>query len=193
MNNENERELLPCPFCGFHDPTEDEQGILILRPDYLTPRPLKIVHGYSRMCGMCGVRTPTCETLEQADTRWNTRQAAPEAPAEPLDRDALWEAAESFCYKSDIDDLTVKHIDLVADFAQTHVDLRTMFAFEAGQRAEREKYNELIMAVASKYPNETRHQTALRYIQQAESNKGDGIATASLETPLSGEEKPDEK
>ncbi|MDA3835144.1 MAG: hypothetical protein PF495_17305 [Spirochaetales bacterium] len=31
-----------------------------------------------------------------------------------------------------------------------------------------EKYGELIMAVCNKYPNETRHETALRYIQQAE-------------------------
>lgn len=31
-----------------------------------------------------------------------------------------------------------------------------------------EKYNELIMAVAKKFTNETRHQTALRYIQEAE-------------------------
>lgn len=31
-----------------------------------------------------------------------------------------------------------------------------------------ELYNELIFAVGNKYPNETRHQTALRYIQQAE-------------------------
>ncbi len=30
------------------------------------------------------------------------------------------------------------------------------------------KYMELIMAVASKYPDETRHQTALRYIREAE-------------------------
>ncbi len=30
------------------------------------------------------------------------------------------------------------------------------------------KYNELIMAVESKYPNETRYETALRYIKQAE-------------------------
>ena len=30
------------------------------------------------------------------------------------------------------------------------------------------KYNELIMAVARKFPDQTRHQTALRYIQQAE-------------------------
>lgn len=31
-----------------------------------------------------------------------------------------------------------------------------------------EKYRELIMAVASKFPDETRHETALRYIKQAE-------------------------
>jgi hypothetical protein len=32
-----------------------------------------------------------------------------------------------------------------------------------------EKYNELIMAVAEKFTNETRHETALRYINEAES------------------------
>lgn len=32
-----------------------------------------------------------------------------------------------------------------------------------------QRYSELIMAVACKFPNETRHETALRYIQQAES------------------------
>lgn len=31
-----------------------------------------------------------------------------------------------------------------------------------------EKYNELIMAVAKKYPNESRHETALRYIVERE-------------------------
>ena len=30
-----------------------------------------------------------------------------------------------------------------------------------------EKYNELIMAVAKKFTNETRHETALRYIKEA--------------------------
>lgn len=39
------------------------------------------------------------------------------------------------------------------------------------QRERVEKlYEELIMAVGNKYKGETRHQTALRYIQQAESN-----------------------
>jgi hypothetical protein len=31
-----------------------------------------------------------------------------------------------------------------------------------------ELYNELLFAVGNKYPNETRHQTALRYIKDAE-------------------------
>jgi hypothetical protein len=34
-----------------------------------------------------------------------------------------------------------------------------------------EAYDELIYAVARKFPNETRHQTALRYIQEAEQGK----------------------
>lgn len=34
-------------------------------------------------------------------------------------------------------------------------------------------YEELIMEVATKHPNETRHQTALRYIRQAESHQDD--------------------
>jgi hypothetical protein len=33
-----------------------------------------------------------------------------------------------------------------------------------------EKYMELLYSVASKFPNETRHQTALRYIKNAESH-----------------------
>lgn len=36
------------------------------------------------------------------------------------------------------------------------------------------KYNELIFAVGNKYPNETRHETALKYIRRAE--KSDGVA-----------------
>ena len=32
------------------------------------------------------------------------------------------------------------------------------------------KYQELIMAVGIKFPDESRHETALRYIQQAESH-----------------------
>ena len=41
-----------------------------------------------------------------------------------------------------------------------------------------ELYNELLFAVGNKYPNETRHQTALRYILQAE--KGDEKAVYGI-------------
>lgn len=37
-------------------------------------------------------------------------------------------------------------------------------------------YNELLMAVASKYPGEDRHDTALRYIQEREASEGGGPA-----------------
>jgi len=37
-----------------------------------------------------------------------------------------------------------------------------------------EKYNELILAVGNKHEGETRHQTALRYIKQAEESVGLG-------------------
>lgn len=42
------------------------------------------------------------------------------------------------------------------------------------------KYNELIMAVARKFPNETRHQTALRYINEAELAEQDYIPVGAL-------------
>lgn len=40
----------------------------------------------------------------------------------------------------------------------------------------KEKYHELLYAVGTKYPGETRHQTALRYIQRAESPTNHGPA-----------------
>lgn len=36
----------------------------------------------------------------------------------------------------------------------------------------RSKYDELIYAVESAFPNETRHETALRYIREAETSSG---------------------
>lgn len=40
-------------------------------------------------------------------------------------------------------------------------------------------YNELLFAVGRKYPGETRHQTALRYIQQAERGNTEADAKAA--------------
>ena len=63
-------------------------------------------------------------------------------------------------------------------------------AYEAEQkRAEkaealaeqfRKDYMELIMAVAKKYPNETRHQTALRYILEREQPSKDQCAVGAI-------------
>jgi len=38
------------------------------------------------------------------------------------------------------------------------------------EKSVEDRYAELILAVINKHPNETRHQTALRYIRQAENN-----------------------
>jgi hypothetical protein len=46
------------------------------------------------------------------------------------------------------------------------------------QPAQQELYNELLFSVARVHPHETRHQTALRYIQQAESGSSDQCEAA---------------
>ena len=43
---------------------------------------------------------------------------------------------------------------------------------EAGLAQAQENYMELLYGVSKKYPGESRHQTALRYIRQAESHHG---------------------
>lgn len=45
-------------------------------------------------------------------------------------------------------------------------------------------YDELIMAVARKHHGETRHQTALRYIQEAERAALSGVANAKDQTRI---------
>jgi hypothetical protein len=57
---------------------------------------------------------------------------------------------------------------------------------ELRKRAEA-KYDELILAVGKKYPDESRHETALRYIRQAEIPSADDMrpcAAPSTDTPL---------
>lgn len=48
----------------------------------------------------------------------------------------------------------------------------------------KEDYNELIMAVVRKFPNETRHQTALRYIREAEDRCSAGEAKDAEATKI---------
>ena len=43
-----------------------------------------------------------------------------------------------------------------------------------------QKYIQLILAVTSKYPNESRHETALRYINEREFNRSSGGVPQSV-------------
>jgi len=51
-------------------------------------------------------------------------------------------------------------------------------------RGLKEKYQQLIMAVETKYEGETSHETALKYIKRAENNDYGVAGNASLDKPL---------
>ena len=51
----------------------------------------------------------------------------------------------------------------------TDADVRGLCRAVLDAEEVNRKYHELLSAVGNKYPDETRHQTALRYIQQFES------------------------
>ena len=51
---------------------------------------------------------------------------------------------------------------------------------EAENKELKDKYYELLYAVEQKFPGETRHETALRYIRQREENKGGNIPQQAL-------------
>ena len=66
----------------------------------------------------------------------------------------------------------------IQDYTDNHSDCGKQLATLTAQ------YHELLYAVARKWPNETRHQTALRYIKEVESHE-DGAAQAA-EPPQEG-------
>lgn len=49
--------------------------------------------------------------------------------------------------------------------------------------AERDRYYELLYAVEKKHPGETRHETALRHIKQAEAQTGDAGQASREDAP----------
>lgn len=63
-------------------------------------------------------------------------------------------------------------------------EIRRLLASRNRARRERDemtdKYNELLFAVGLKFPGETRHQTALRYIKQAESASDLSVNVAEM-------------
>ena len=78
--------------------------------------------------------------------------------------------AEQFCKTCEEQDIKFIEPDFLAGWfanfwAAVHDPLQTQIE---SLKSENEKYDELIMAVQKKHPDESRHQTALRYIRQAE-------------------------
>jgi DNA-binding FadR family transcriptional regulator len=73
---------------------------------------------------------------------------------------------------AELTDLKERVRELEADLEGVQNSYKTGMELYLALKAEntvlRETYNELIMAVESKFPGETRHETALRYIQQGE-------------------------
>jgi len=82
-------------------------------------------------------------------TRAKTLKAADE-----LNKNALW------C----IDKILQKHSAAVLEEMRDQLNAK-----DRKYKVLKSKYDELIMAVAQKFPDESRHETALRYIQQRES------------------------
>ena len=66
-----------------------------------------------------------------------------------------------------------RQADRIAELEAMNADLMDKLT------AVRLLYDELLFGVASKYPNETRHKTALRYIQEAESSNDDTAKAGS--------------
>jgi hypothetical protein len=64
----------------------------------------------------------------------------------------------------------------------TQLEQDVAMAKSAERIAELEKkYNELIMAVSLKFPNETRHDTALRFIRERDMPPNDSVANQAKE------------
>jgi len=57
--------------------------------------------------------------------------------------------------------------------AQVEIVLKYIKKVEAKRRATEAKYHELLFAVETAHPRESRHETALRYIKNAERTDGE--------------------
>lgn len=79
-----------------------------------------------------------------------------------------WQAAQAAAKKHQCQPVCVFHEgNEIARLQAENVELR-------------KNYNELIMSVGRKFPDETRHQTALRYIQTTETQCIEGPASAAM-------------
>ena len=166
-------ELLPCPFCGGE----------ALPTAHLT------YNWFAPVCGRCNARGPSVKIerdsdpqemrnlMNQADENWNHRASPASAP-------------EGFALVPVVPTHAILDVMFNAGIDMHDVDLtliyRAMLAAAptppvSEDRKDAELYGELLYAVANKFSGESRHQTALRYIRNAE--KGSDNATTQEDKP----------
>ncbi len=86
--------------------------------------------------------------------------------------------------------LAVSNVTKFVDFASNRLtdrvaeDLKIVVGLATTYSVLRAQYDELLLAVASKCPGETRHQTALRYIREREDG---GSAASAIEAATAAE------
>ena len=166
-------ELLPCPFCGSSDIAFQEGSTF------------RWIEAMCQNCGAtCGETRATTlgEPDEEGDkrlaaTEWNRRASPASAP-------------EGFALVPVVPTHAILDVMFNAGIDMHDVDLtlvyRAMLAASptppvSEDQKDAELYKELIYAVANKFPGESRHQTALRYIRNAE--KGSDNAAMQEDTP----------
>lgn len=141
-------ELLPCPFCG---------GAMELVHDHTIENIDHVRHKLPSIdCPINGASGFSVGN-DQLIAAWNTRP-------QPAISDDLVEVAAraidaSYENGGDCEDAALQVLAAVRPILEA-------------QGAEKERlYNDLIMQVACKFPNETRHETARRYIIERESRE----------------------
>jgi len=147
-NMSEELNLLPCPFCGGTDiePVNDPHQ-----------RPFCV-------CLDCYAQTIE-DTKEEAIAAWN-RRPAPALELSDEGIDAVGREVFGSTYGVERSRFPLRQFARAILAASTSKD----------SPAYGEKYAELILAVCRKFPNEGRHETALRYIREAEKSALTGSA-----------------
>jgi len=140
--------------------------------DKATPRPWNMRH---RHCS--GPGEPTPDVDEIAGLGWDWDDESPyNTPPEPM-RGVLSRGADAAL----IVELVNSADELLAEIANLRAanDMLAEYA-----KSIRHDYTELLYAVGKRYPDETRHETALRYIRQADAPQNDMCKDEALEQQL---------
>ena len=122
---------------------------------------------------------PRGEIEYRPNQGWGWSQAHPDQLEGAETGEYRWKPASNVPYmQAEIDELRGKVAELEANERAYTAFIGARSYQEVADDLKRlsEKYEELIFAVAMKYPGETRHETALRYIRRMEEPATTGMA-----------------